>query len=150
MKTPTTFQLDGETYTVSPYMTSTGMKLLTELVLILGKPLVQLIIRVKEAAAGGSLKDLLEQDVDPATVDAVMTALYERLSPEAVDSLIKRILDQTFVGSTSTKVTEGFDTRFQGKYLHVFKLVFKTLGVQYGDFLGVLGGHAGGKEGKVK
>lgn len=138
MKQPKQIQVDGQTYTIQPYLTSFGMRLLTRIFLILGKPLVTLAFGLK-----GEGKSLLDAEIQPDQIAEIMDGLYARLTPEEVDQLFKDILVGTLIGNTSQSATEVYDTHFSQQYGHLFKVVFKSLEAQYGDFFGALGGLAG-------
>ena len=130
--------VDGETYTVSPYSPTFGFKLLTKIIKAIGKPAAGLISSVI-SQKGKSISDI---DIDGPEVMNALTDLTDSLDPDHLDSLIKEILSQTFLGQSSTSVVSVFESHFVGRYLHVLKLVVATVGAQYDDFLGVLGGLA--------
>jgi hypothetical protein len=130
MKEPTRIEVDGETYTIAPYVTSTGIKLLTDISLLLGAPLLKLL------KGSGDAKSLLDSEVDLDAMGSVVMDLQERVGGDAVDAMLKRILSGTLIGTTSQSVVQDYDSRFMGRYKHLFKLVAASLKAQYGDFLG--------------
>lgn len=132
MKQPKVFEVGGTKYTVQPYLTSFGLNLLTELVMILGEPLINLAFTAKDKGASG----LLEADIKPEVVSAMMQGLYSRLKPEEMDALFKKILSGTLVVSQQCSDDQFFDTHFSGQYKNLFTVVLKSLEAQYGDFLG--------------
>lgn len=135
-KMPETITLDGKSYTLSPFMTTQGVMIFTELTMALGEPIIQLALQAK----AGGLSDMIDRDLPPETISALMGGLAQRLTPAAVDSLFKRILSQTMVGNTSMPVVSDYDTRFMGSYMHLMKLVWRTVQYQFSDFADGLGG----------
>jgi hypothetical protein len=136
MKETKTVLVDGIEYQVSPYLSSKGLKLLVELFNLIGEEAIQFAMKMGEDKKAGKTSVGFEDELSK-----IIRNLTTKTNPDLVEALIKKILLNTYAG-TSRSVVEDFDLRFQGKYGHLFKLVAKTLGAQYGDFLGALGGLA--------
>jgi hypothetical protein len=113
--------VDSETYEVTQFGASKGMKMLTRLTKILGEPM-------------GMLFAEDNAEVDKA-LPLALKALSDRLDEEMVLDTVKQLL-------TGIRNHDGeiqFETHFAGRLGHMFKLLSKVLEVQFGDFLGVLG-----------
>lgn len=157
MKEPATFTVDGETYTVQPFITSHGLQLLTELFALVGASAVRIAFNVMGSKAKAETETPADgaaevappasseggPDISAAEAAAAMANLTSRLKPETVDALFKRVLKGTLIGTTSISAASRYDVHFQGRYGHLFQVVWKSLEVQYGDFLGALGGLSG-------
>jgi hypothetical protein len=141
MKPSVPFTVGNETYTVQHFYTTAGLNLLTEIVGLLGEPMASLIGKLKGMSKGAAkFSDLDISDDDAANA---ISRFVANLKPETVENLFKRILSHTIINAQgSTSCAEAFDTHFQGRYMHLFKVVWKSLGVQYGDFSSALAGIA--------
>src|SRR5690606_21600658 len=124
---------DGKVYTINPYLTTQGMKLLTDIVILAGEPLITLAVQLKSHKG-----PISEADITPEQVQKVMLGLTARMSSDSIDLLFKRILEGTLI--TSQKCSDVYDTHFIGDYMHLFKVVAITLKEQCVGLLGVLGG----------
>lgn len=133
MKSNKIVSIDGKSYTVVPYTTTGGLRLLTKLTGILGEPVVKLL----KSLPPGSLQDILKSDLKAINMDEIsasVAALFAKVDEDVAEVLIKEILQNTLYGNH--EVNAIFEEHFQGEYRHLFKVVFKTLEAQYGDFLG--------------
>jgi len=140
MKELQTIVVDDISYDVNPYITSVGMKLLTDITLLAGKPLLTLIFGIKGSMGKG--KKFTEMDIDADLIQTIMTGLYERIDTNTLDSLFKRVLSGTMISNSSQSLDKIYDTHFQSRYLHLFKVVLFSLKVQYADFWKGLSGNA--------
>lgn len=147
MQEPTEFEVDGQKYVVQPFLTSYGMKLLTEISLLVGEAALRAVFELKDSKAKDpkavAAASMLDSDVDPDAMVKVMNQLTARIQPDTIDSLFKRILKCTLLAGSSNTCEKVYDVHFQGKYGHLFKVVFKSLQAQYGDFLTALSASAG-------
>lgn len=135
MKESKTIKVDGRDYTVTPFLTSQGVKLLTDLVRVAGEPLITLAVSLKDHKGS-----VLEADVTPERISQIMTGLMARVETDTIDNLFKRVLEGTMIGTTSRTCANEYDTYFVGDYVHLFKVVAYSLKEQYGAFLAGLGG----------
>lgn len=128
-------EVDGVKYIVQLYEPEFGLTLYAKLVRRLGEPLIKLFTTMK---GGKDFKEMTADDVDLSGIGNVLESLFENVKEEEFVPLIKEILSSTFQTGEhfhGTPVNDNFSTLFMGKYNHVFKLVAKTLGAQYPDFL---------------
>ncbi len=157
MKNPTTFNIDGKSYTIQPYLTSHGMLLLTEIGILVGADLVALVMQLKELVGGEkgvtSASQLMDMDLDNEALHRILSSFFVKLEPATLDRLFKKILCGTLINEMgSTTADTVYDSYFSGQYAHLFKVVWKTLAAQYGDFwsaLGVKASNAGAKPKQV-
>ena len=151
MKTPVECRIDGKEYRIEQYLTTRGFLILKNLTALLGEPLVRLIAAIpKDAMKDGkfSVGAFLATEAPLEKFGAIFSNALSKLSDEDAEKLMKDILVQTFHGNT--QVTEKFETHFQGDYGHLFRVIAKTLEVQYGDFLGAITGGVLKKAGAPK
>jgi hypothetical protein len=147
MKQAKEFQIGDKIFTVVPYVTSEGVKLLTEIASLLGPGIVKIGVEFKglqgkTESSGGGLAALLEADIDSDVIASALNDLFAKLTPEKMVALQRRILRETFcasAGSHTLGEDAVFDDFFRGEYSLLFKVVTKTLEAQYGDFFGALG-----------
>lgn len=124
-------EVDGDKYIVQFYGPTFGLELHARLMSLLGQPLVKLF----ESFKGKSMKDILaKNDLDFDSLAESLQMIFAKIEPKELPGLIQEVLSSTFFSSTKSPVSETFETAFQGRYLHIYKLVVKTLGVQYADF----------------
>ncbi len=151
MKELKTFTVDGESYVVQMYTTSVGMFLLTDIMNLLGADVVRVALAFKDGLKNGaSVADFDLDIIDADMMTKAIDHLSSKAAPELLDSIFKRILSGTIIQKQgSTTCADAYDTHFQGRYSHLFKVLWKSLGVQYGDFLSVLGGLVKTAKGKA-
>jgi len=138
MKTLQTIEVDNIKYDINPFPTSVGIRLLTDITKLAGEPLIKTIMLLK---SGDDKKKLNIKDVDlsPEMINSIMAGLYDRVDSDTIDLLFKRLLTGTLVANSGTTLSSVYDDHFQGKYLHLFKVVFESFKVQFGDFWKGLG-----------
>lgn len=134
--------VDGQKYVVQLYPPTVGLVLYAKLLRLLGEPIVKFIGSFGKDAFKKEAIKLDLDGVDFEVVGQALSSLLSKIGDDDVVPLIQEILHGTFVYETKTAVNEQFETLFMGRYNHVFKLVAKTIGAQYPDFLSVLGKRA--------
>lgn len=122
--------VDGQSYSVTQFSASKGMKLLTRLVKILGEPMASFLSN-PDAEAEGAFQ-------------MALGSLSEKLDEDVVLNTVKELIDCL---STSEGPIQ-FDTHFAGRFGHLFKVIGEVLKFQYGDFLGVLVAKGSGAQAK--
>lgn len=129
--------VDDQNYVVQLYSPTYGLELYAKLLRLLGQPVVKLIGSLKgiDFSKPAGLLDFDLADLDTDAAGEALQALFANLKDDEFVPLIKSILSQTYNSPSLDPVSARFETQFAGKYLHLFKLTAKTLGVQYQDFL---------------
>lgn len=138
MKQPKEFTVDNQIYVVQPFPTTDGMRLLIDLVALVGPTAIEVMFKVKHDPQA-----YLDDDSKGIEVARVMNDLIKNLKADQIDSMFKRILRHTLIGHTSTTAESLYDTHFSERYVHLFLTVYKSLEAQFGDFLSVLKGFVG-------
>lgn len=120
--------IGGDTYRVSQFNPTTGLKTLIDLAKIVGEPFA--------LVTAGAKKDAL--DVIPSAVKM----LLEKMDSEKTVSLIKDLIRSTEVkqGDRYLPLTEIFDLHFQGRLGVLFKVLVEIVKVNYEDFSSILSG----------
>lgn len=127
MKYSVEVQVDEVKYTVNMMTASRSIRLLAKLAKILGEPLSLL------AAGKGDQQKAI--DLLPNAVKAIA----QRMDEDQVESMIKELVGTCSIGPNPIQ----FETHFQGRIAHLFKLLPQILKVQYGDFWTALGDYMG-------
>ena len=127
--------IDGTKYAVTTFPARRGLKLQVTLVRTLGPALSELM---KAVPKGVSTKNLLNVDVKLEHVAGALATAFSGLSEEEFMALVMRLLEST--SREGAEITEEtFDLDFSGNYMHVYKVLWFVLEVNYGDFFGERG-----------
>ncbi len=118
--------IDGHLYAVSQLPASRGLEMFGRLAGLIGPAALEALAR------GASLdKDL--QTLAPAAV-----ALFARLKPGDLSEIAKGLLGPATVDGKPLE--QQFDLHFQGRIMHLFKVIFFAVEVNFRDFRDALGG----------
>lgn len=120
--------IDGEEYEFSKFGAKKSIKILRRLLGIVGEPLALAL-----ASAKGSGK-ILDKDIDPGMLSGAVRALIERADEDTVLSLMDDLCGESACLCNGKKVL--FDTHYEGRLPHLFKVLAASVEVQYGDFFG--------------
>jgi hypothetical protein len=102
---------------------------------IIGEPMA---IGVGALQGPGSL---LDKNVDGGVLGKAVRALSEKLDEDNVIALVKEFVGEGACVCDGAKV--NFNTHYEGKLGHMFKVLKTALEVQYGDFFVDLKGSLG-------
>jgi hypothetical protein len=112
--------VDGLTYEISKFSATKGVRMLTRLASLLGEPI------------GAFTEGGLDKKITGDMVSRAAKALFERLDENQAEKTVKDLLENVRCDGKAIQ----FDTHFQGRILHLFKVLKEVLEVQYGDFFG--------------
>ena len=130
-------EIDGNTWMVSQLPATEGLKVLTKLIKIVGKPIGKAVKGVTDSNGVGSI---LDAKIDYAFVGDAIGDLTSRLDEEEVTGLIKRMFRD--VRCDGKEVMPTFDTLFMGRYGTMMKVIVFVIGVNFkvplADYLGGL------------
>jgi len=128
MRTMDERNIDGTLYSVSQLPASRGLEMFGRLSGLVGPAALEAL------AKGASLdKDL--QTLAPAAV-----MLFARLQPGDLSGIAKELLGPA--AADSKPLAPVFETHFQGRIVHLFKVLLFAVEVNYRDFFDALGGLA--------
>lgn len=145
-------EIDGETYHIEQFNTTTGLKVLGRLVKIFGEPITKALsaLGAKSAVKGelnpqglptpsSVIRDAEEaskkREIDPAALGEAVALLLERLDEDEISGLVKRL---TTEGVKCGGKEIDFDEHFAGNFSHLFKVTSAALEAQFGNFLGAI------------
>lgn len=121
MRHYTEITIGEDRYTVSQFPATKGTKVLARLVRLIGEPMSYLLDQDGQAS-----------DVFPKAARALVDHLDENETMALVNDLLGSV--------TTGGAPIIFDTHFQGRIGHLFKLLKEVVQYQYEDFLDVVAG----------
>lgn len=116
--------IDGALYEFEKWGADDSLDVLLDISQLVGKSAGLAIATV--LGSGG-----LEKQIDPNILGSVFEALFDNCKKESVKPLIRKLSSER-VMSKGKKIS--FDTHYQGRLMHCFKVVKANLEVQYGNF----------------
>jgi hypothetical protein len=131
-------EVDGRQYEFEKWGAEESLSTLLKLSKIAGKPLAQAI-----AAIGGDAISIdTKLHLDAGLLSTAISALMESMDEGTTVSLIKKLSSEKVL-CDGAKIS--FNSHYQDRLDHLFKVVAAALEVQYGNFFGALLGLVGGK-----
>ena len=135
--------IDGSRYEFEKWGAEDSMDALLDLAALVGKPLgmgVSAIFGKDEG--GGKDKGLFDKEFDPNIIAVIMDALTDRISTNKATCkmLIKKFASDK-VMCDGKRIT--FNTHYQDRLDHLFRVVKAALEVQYGNFFAAFLGASG-------
>lgn len=126
-------RVDGNVYSFQQFNTTKSLKIMSRLSKILLEPITLFF-----ASAGGkaSSGNLLDRQLDKDMLGKAVRSLTDRMDEDEVINLIKELTANDNLLVDGKKV--DFDTHYEGRLDHLFKVLYAALEVQYGNFLGAL------------
>lgn len=120
--------IDGHEYIFSQFGAKQAVKYMTRLARIAGKPVALAL----GSLDGGKGKDVLDRNIKTDVLARALEALTMNLDQDETLALI-----EGFVGNDAV-ICDGkriiFDTHYEGRLGHMFKVLKAALEVQYGNF----------------
>lgn len=114
--------LDGDTYMITQFPATKGIKILKQIVKLVGPSFAEL----SKASEGKA-----EADV----VSVALDKLFDNLDEVDVEALVKELVS----GASKNSVSVNFDMEFAGKYEKLFKLVREIVEFNYGSVFTLVG-----------
>lgn len=122
--------VDGFEYEFSQFGAKRSLRTLIRLSKVLGKPLSLLL-----GSMNGSGK-LLDKSLDMDMIGLALNALTENMDSAEVISLIEELTSGDACLCDGKKII--FDSHYEGRLDHLFKVLYAALEVQYGNFFGAM------------
>lgn len=128
-----TRDIDGHTYEMFQMSATKSIKVLTRIMKLIGEPIGLL--------SGGveTKKSVLDLELNSDILGRALKAIAEKLDEDMILTTIKEILEP--VQCDGKRIL--FETHFQGRIGHMFKVVKAALEVNYKDFFDAASGLAG-------
>lgn len=120
--------IDGDQYEFTQFGAKKSLRILMKLSKIVGKPLA---IAATMAKGPGSI---LDKEVNPDLIGEAVGALTEKLDEDEVLDLLEELSSRDTVLCNGKKI--DFNSHYENRLDHLFKVVAAALEVQYGNFLG--------------
>lgn len=127
--------IDEHEYEFTKLGAKQSVKVFTKILKIIGEPIAL------SAGAFEGKGPLLERVFNGDALGKAMKALAERMDEDEVVSLMETLCGETACICDGKKV--NFNSHYEGRLAHLFKVLKAALEVQYGDFLGEFGGLLG-------
>jgi len=133
-------EVDGSTYEFQKWGAEEATRTMLKIAKIVAEPFG---IAVGTAVSGskGDLDKLLDMNFKPEMVSEVINSLMTNMDENTVMDLIKKLCSGDMVICDGQKVK--YNSHYQDRLDHQFKVVAAGLEVQYGNFLGALLGLLG-------
>lgn len=125
MRTMKERTIDGHLYAVSQLPASRGLEMFGKLAGLIGPAALEAL------AKGASL------DKDLKTLAPAAVMLFARLQPGDLSGIAKEMLGPAT--ADNMPISDKFELHFQGRIMHLFKVLIFAVEVNYGDFFDALG-----------
>ncbi len=143
----TTRIIDGHNVRIVPLLGTHAARLFAKVRRAFGPALVIAISSVKEIvsktkkdeARKADVADFLGSDIDFSVISKAISSISENMSPDEELVFFREALATTYINEKSVADDAQFNTVFQGNVLLLYKILWATLEVNFGDFFGVVG-----------
>lgn len=136
-------EIDGIKYEFQKWGADDSLDVLLDIAKIIGKPLGAAF----SALMGVDGKVSLDSTLSPDILALIFEAITERLDKNTIKPIIKKLTAEN-VYADKVKVV-SFNSHYQDRLDHMFKVVQAALDVQYGNFFGALSGLLGVRKGPL-
>lgn len=118
--------VDNHTYEIGQWSVDQSLGMMTWLIKTFGESVVALL-------GSTSLSKMMENDIDGPAMKMMMMGLGSRLMEDEVKARMREIFSG---GILCDGKQFEYNTHFQGRIGHLFKVAVAVLRVQYSDFFG--------------
>lgn len=134
-------KVDGSLYEFEQFGATHSLKILTKLTKLIGEPLTLAFTAMldgekklgAEVEAPATKKSILDRKINGKMLGEAVKALVDKLDEDEVLSLVQQLCAQSLLCDGKKII---FDSHYEGRLGHLFKVLGAALEVQYGDFLG--------------
>lgn len=137
--------VDDKLYSFEKWGAEESLTNLLKIAKMVGKPLGMAVGGVIDKVNPG--QKLTDMDLSPDLIGLVFEALTDRMDEGAIVALVKK-LSSDRVLCEGAKIT--FNSHYEDKLGHLFKVVKAALDVQYGNFFDALLGSLGASKAQTK
>lgn len=123
------YQVNGNTYSVTPFNGREALKIKAILARMLGPFL-------GNALGGDPSKGIMDQSID---ISKAVNALVDRLDENDVERLVMRLLAQTRRNGKEVGNSAVFDEVYAANLSELYQALWRVLEANYGDFLALAG-----------
>jgi hypothetical protein len=145
MGEPSTKIIDGNGVYVLPLLGETAALVFYQLQKCIAPAIVQAMGAIKGTAADPDkdkkfdIKKLLGADIDIASLSSAIDSIHEKMTAQEWLSFLKTTLSRTTVNDRPVGDKAHFDEVFSGKIFLLYKVLWFTLEVNFGDFFDAAG-----------
>lgn len=136
-------EVDGINYAFTKWGAEESLANLLKLSKLIGKPLG---LAMGAFAKEGD-KSLFDKEINFDILSLAIDALMSNMDEAMCISLIKKLSSQGVLFGEGAKIT--FNTHYEDRLDHLFKVVYAGLEVQYGNFFNAMLGLASKKKGLI-
>lgn len=119
--------IDGDEYSFEKFGAKKSLKILVRLSKMIGKPISLLVGSIKSEKGTKVLDSEIKTDVLALAIEA----MADNLDSDEVISLMEELAANSIL--CNDKIVK-FDSHYEGKLPHLFKVLAAALEVQYGNF----------------
>lgn len=143
----TTKIIDGHNVRIVPLLGTRAAHLFAKVRKAFGPALIIAISSVKEVVSnvkkGGNKKvtatEFLDSNIDFSVISNAISSISENMTPDDEIVFFKEALATTYINEKSVADDAQFNAVFQGNILLLYKILWATLEVNFGDFFGAVG-----------
>lgn len=141
----TTRIIDGYTVRIVPLLGTHAVRLFAKVRKVLVPALIMTISSTKGMLStrkdGEKFKtsDFLGADIDFTKISDAIAGISEHMTPDEELTFFKEALATTFINEKCVADEAQFNDVFQGNVLLLYKILWATLEVNFGDFLSAVG-----------
>lgn len=130
MREPAEREIDGHSWTVTPFSATTGLKHMISLSKIFGGPIGKAVASLQ----GKDMGDLEVSDLSFQVIGQAIGELADRLDEETTTSLIMKLFEHVRMDGkavVSDGTSKGFNLAFASNYGTMFKVLSFVIEVNY-------------------
>jgi hypothetical protein len=133
--------IDGNNVYVMPLLGETAVTVFYQLQKCIAPALVRALGSLKGSFSSEKkvdLKSLLGSEIDISSLSDAIDSIHEKMTAQEWLSFLKTTLSCTTVNDRAVGDKMHFDEVFSGKILLLYKVLWFTLEVNFGDFFGAV------------
>ena len=143
----TTRIIDGHNVRIVPLLGTKAALCFAKVRKALAPALIMAISSVKDMASSMNIgknkkieaADLLNSNIDFSVISNAISSVSDNMTPEEEVLFFKEALATTYVNEKSVADEAQFNSVFQGNVLFLYKILWVTLEVNFGDFFEAVG-----------
>lgn len=122
--------IDGVTYEFEMLPVAQGLRMSVRIVGALATSASKVFSSFEDG------KSFFDQKLEGAALSDAVIMLVGKLTEDEIESSIAQLMNKTFVVQGQKVTPVNMDLQFTGKITHMYKVAWKTLEVNFSDFLG--------------
>jgi hypothetical protein len=132
--------IDGNSVYVLPLLGETAALVFYQLQKCIAPAIVQALGALKLSSGSKiDVKKIFDSDIDIASLSGAIDSIHEKMTAAEWLSFVKTALSRTTVNDRAVGDKAHFDEVFSGKILLLYKVLWFSLEVNFGDFFDAVG-----------